>query len=577
MLGNRFRLFGHSFLLEKLKPPLLIKEMKKLFSAMLVVASLGGGVSPQEGLMEPLEAEIRRAQALKMEGYEIPYFISYHLTDTEQLQIRGGHGSITEESRRRLRYLYPEVHVGSYSLDNFQDDLSYEDLGGYVPVDEGGQGLRHAIWQMTDERYRDAVSDFLTKKAGRAREAVEKDAPSDFSKENPMAHEDPQKTFALHPSMGREMVKRAGIVFSQFADVISSRLTFWEGWGVGYYLNTEGSRIRENQTGSHVLIQANGLAPDGLPVSVSKSFYSETTEGLPSLEVMEKAARELAGEVGALRQAKTMDPYIGPAILDAESCGVLFHEAVGHRLEGERQRDKEEGQTFRGQLGKRIIPEFLSVEDDPTRKEWSGQEISGYYQFDDEGIPAQRVVLVENGLLKNFLLSRRPAEGFFKSNGHGRGDWGKKRMARMANLIVKSSKEVSLKELKQMLLKECERQKKPYGLIIRRMESGDTTTRRGGYQAFRGTPQIVYLVDAKTGKETLVRGVEMVGTPLISINRILAASNDYGVSNKYCGAASGMIPVSTVAPSVLIEQVELQRVQIKSRRPPILPNPFFER
>jgi predicted Zn-dependent protease len=199
----------------------------------------------------------------------------------------------------------------------------------------------------------------------------------------------------------------------------------------------------------------------------------------------------------------------------------------------------------------------------------------GYYPFDDQGVPGQRVVLAENGILKSFLLSRTPINGFYKSNGHGRASYGKPPMARMSNLVIKSNNEYTREKLKELLLEELRRQNKPFGLIIKKMMGGETNTSSYNFQAFKATPLIVYKVDP-TGKETLVRDVEIVGTPLISINKIIATANDYDVFNGFCGAESGYVSVSAIAPSVLLSEIEVQRTSEEKEKPPLLPPPFFD-
>jgi predicted Zn-dependent protease len=260
-----------------------------------------------------------------------------------------------------------------------------------------------------------------------------------------------------------------------------------------------------------------------------------------------------------------------------EAAGVFFHETVGHRLEGERQNDEKEGRTFKGQVGKRVLPEFLSVVDDPTARTAAGVSLNGYYTHDDEGVPARPVTLVDNGILKDYLKSRTPIAGSPRSNGHGRAEGTADPMGRMANLFVRSTRKLTGAQLKEKLLEEVRKQGKPFGLIIRDITGGSTNTTNYGYQAFKGQPRLVFRVDAQTGKETLVRGVEMVGTPLTTVSRIIATSDTVGVFNGFCGAESGFVPVSTVAPAVLMSEIELQRTQKSAERPPILPSPWSER
>jgi TldD protein len=259
-----------------------------------------------------------------------------------------------------------------------------------------------------------------------------------------------------------------------------------------------------------------------------------------------------------------------------EATGVLFHEVIGHRLEGEHMASDDEGGTFKGRIGQPIIPAFLDIVDDPTVSSAAGHSLNGSYRFDDEGVAAEAVTLVDKGVLRGFLTSRRPVEGGLRSNGHGRADGAADPIARMGNFFVRSTKTAPVADLRRLLLEEVRRQGKPYGLIIRDISGGETNTGTYGYQAFKGMPRLTYKVDAVTGEETLVRGVEMVGTPLAAINKIIVTGDTPGVFNGYCGAESGFVPVSPLAPAVLMTEVELQRSSRTRQKPLVLPPPWTE-
>jgi predicted Zn-dependent protease len=214
------------------------------------------------------------------------------------------------------------------------------------------------------------------------------------------------------------------------------------------------------------------------------------------------------------------------------------------------------------------------VSDDPTLAATASGTLNGHYAFDDQGVPAQRVALVRDGVLESYLLSRKPVKPFVRSNGHGRAQGGRSPAARMATLVVESRKALGHEELKRQLLTEVRRQGRPYGLLIQDISGGNTNTSGFGYQAFKGTPRLVYRVDAQTGKEELVRGVELVGTPLASVNRILATGDASRVFNGFCGAESGFVPVSTIAPALLVQEIELQRVARQNERGAVLPSPW---
>ncbi len=272
-----------------------------------------------------------------------------------------------------------------------------------------------------------------------------------------------------------------------------------------------------------------------------------------------------------------LDPAFAGKTKEPSAAGIFFHEAIGHRLEGERLLSPGEGLTFKGKAGCNILPEFISIYDDPTIEKFEGKSLVGHYIYDDEGIPSQKVDLIKNGVLKNFLLSRSVADNFTNSNGHGRAVFHEDPIARMANLIIKSSLEYDDNKLREMLIEETEKQENEFGLIIKEARSGETNTNRYNFQAFKGQPTMVYKIDPVSGKETLVRGTEFIGTPLTSIQKVMATGKVYEVTNGFCGAESGLIPVSTISPSILIKEVEMQRGNEPNLQPPILMSPWYKK
>lgn len=527
-------------------------------------------------VLEALRIEMNRnIKKLKFENFSPPYFISNQLSDTADATITARYGSLIQDQSSRARYLYVDLRYGSYDMDNSRE--GYRGAFDSAPLEDDIASIRHQLWLMTDLAYKQAVKEYLQKQGKKVSE-IEKDKISDFSREKPVRKILPPKNGSDGFGAYREILKRVSAEFKKYRQIDSSGISLRRVLKTNYLVNTEGTELVMPGAGNpyFIYIWAGAQADDGMNLDLSRTLSIADETKLPSERELAKIATDLAEQLLLLRKAKLTDPYTAPAILDPESTGVLFHEALGHRLEGERQRDEDEGQTFKGQIGKEVVPKFISVEDDPTLRAWNGMELNGYYQYDDEAVPAERVVLVENGVLKNYLMSRRPILGFDKSNGHGRAQFGRDPIGRMSNLFVKSTQSYTVPELKKMLLEECVKQNKPYGLILKRTRSGDTATTRGRYQAFRGTPEEVYLVDAKTGQETLVRGVELVGTPLITANKILATGNQYEVNNAFCVAESGTVPVSTIAPYIFVKEVELQRLREDKQRPPILPPPLYD-
>ena len=341
-----------------------------------------------------------------------------------------------------------------------------------------------------------------------------------------------------------------------------------------YLVNSEGSQIQQGRKYLRIVLSASTKAEDGMELSQYRTFNAASLEGLPTEEELKAEFKKVIDQVLALREAPLVEPYTGPAILMNRASGVFFHEIFGHRIEGHRQKDVEEGQTFTKKVGEQILPEFISVHDDPAMRKWGDVDLRGYYKYDDEGVPSQDVTLVENGVLKTFLLSRSPVQDFVHSNGHGRRSPGNDVVSRMGNTIVYSTKTAGFDELRQMLIAECKKQDKPYGLLFDDITGGFTGTSRRGTQTFKVLPVVVYRVYPDGRPDELVRGVDIVGTPLTSFSKITYTGDDPDVFNGSCGAESGFIPVSCVSPSILVSEIEVEKRRREQDKPPILAPPI---
>jgi predicted Zn-dependent protease len=561
-------------------------HLSRVLPLLTVSAVLLAAAPPADqrlALMEAMATEMNRnQQQLKLQGHEPPYFMSYQLKDYDQYVISARYGALFLDDGFRNRQLSADVRVGTYEFDSSVPEemdfiISTKGTSYFArsdgPLDDSAVALRTSLWLMTDERYKNALVQFLKKKGEDVYAVVDPKRPASFSREKPNTYVQPPVAFPFDKERWRRVARELSARFNAHPELFDSDVRITADRAVRIFVSTEGSRIITEETMYGLHISAVARADDGQLLDDSRTFYAPTEAGLPDEKKLAAAADKVIEELLALRQAPAIDPYTGPAILAPEAAGVLFHETMGHRLEGHRQGDDREGKTFRGQEDKQVLPPFISIHDDPTLRVLGDDPLNGYYLFDEEGVKGQRTTLVDKGVLKNYLLSRQPVEGFLQSNGHGRSQGNRRPVARMANLIVESSKKVSDEQLKKMLIAEAKRQGKPYGLIIRDITGGNTNTSSYGYQAFKGVPRMVYRVDVRDGKESLVRGVEIVGTPLSSMNRILATGSKSGIFNGFCGAESGNVPVSTVAPAALLQEIELQRTVEGKDRPPILLSP----
>lgn len=533
-------------------------------------------------ILEAMSEEQARASAkLYIENFEKPYFISYLIKDYDMYNAWGSCGAIHYGGvREKVRNIYTEVRVGSHEFDNTIDGgmaFNLKDAESFnflsAPIEDDIFALKMCLWRLTDLKYKEALSQLLIKKGRMLKEFIKEKKNPDFTVEKPVIHIDTPQTFRIDEDFWLHLIRKVSGDFKKYRKFINTWVQFKGIKELKFLVNSEGSQIVTENEYYRLTLYAATLADDGMPLDITRNFYYRTLADFPAVEVIENERELLAEDLMKMREAEIIDPYCGPAILEPEASAVFFHEAIGHRLEGARQISNDEGQTFSGKIGKKILPSYITIIDDPTQKYYDGIPLMGHYLYDDEGVPGQKVILVKDGVLKNYLLSRTPIDKFIHSNGHGRNEYFEYPTARIANFFVHTKEGNNKDTLKEMLANECVRQKKPYGLIIKDVESGETNTSRYSFQAFSGAPKMIYKVNLDSGKESLIRGVEFIGTPLSSINKIIGTGDQYQVQNAYCGAESGYIPVSTIAPSVLVEEIELQRIKDRNKKPTILPPP----
>jgi TldD protein len=510
-----------------------------------------------------------------------PYFISYAVSDAQSVSINAQFGAISGENEGRHRSADVQVRLGTEAEDNTHGTHRNSALTTLpLPLTDDRLALARSLWYATNRGYGRALDSFLQVKTEQQVRAKEEDSSPDFSKEtaaNAIVPVDPKFSPAVplmtDKALWESRLRELSGLFKQFPDVFYNQVGLQASDEVDYFVSSEGARVSTPNHVARIVIVGRTRAADGMDLYRVETFESDELGRLPDQKTLIEKTLAMGKNLEALRVAPITEPFSGPAILSGRATAVFFHEVLGHRLEGQRQRGDEEGQTFTKLINKPILPTFMSVADDPTLATFQGNALSGHYDYDDEGVPARKVDLIKDGVLETFLMSRLPIASFANSNGHGRAEAGHMPTGRQGNLIVSSTKTVTEPALRELLKAEAKKQGKAYGLYFEDISSGFAVTTRRSPQAFSVVPLVVYRVYVDGRPDELVRGVSIVGTPQAALSAILATGDKQDIFNGVCGAESGQIPVSAVAPAMLVSSIETQRQAQGTARPPIVPPP----
>ena len=550
-------------------------------SHMAAAATTKSDPSPAAVLIDAMEFELHRAMtslgntATDNTQQPKPYFLSYAVSDSDSIAMSAQFGAIVGSNESRRRIADVQVRLGTPAEDNTHGDHRNSALTTVpLPLTDDGEALARSLWFATNRGYAKALDSYLKVKTEQQVRAKEEDGSPDFSKEKPATELLPSPPpLVVDRVAWQGRIRDLSGIFKQYPDVFFNNVALEASTETDYFVSSEGAKVATPNHVARLIIVARTRAADGMDLFRAETFEADDVGHLPDQKTLTEKTIAMAKNLEALREAPVTEPFNGPAILSGRASAVFFHEVLGHRLEGQRQRGDDEGQTFTKLLGKQILPTFLSVSDDPTLATFDGISLSGHYSYDDEGQPARRVDLIKDGVLDTFLMSRLPIASFSTSNGHGRSETGHMPTGRQGNLIVTSTKTVGNAELREMLKAEAKKQGKAYGLYFEDISSGFAVTTRRSPQAFQVIPLVVYRVYVDGRPDELVRGVSIVGTPQAALNRIIATNDKQDVFNGICGAESGSIPVSAVAPAMLVSEIETQRQAQGTARPPILPPP----
>lgn len=556
-----------------------------LLLAVIALAAPAAHAGPKDDvLLRALNRELDRSYQGLRKAEPVPlYFLGFEARDTVEYSVGAELGAVRYEQDRHYRSVDVDVRVGSRKLDNTHQMKGVEGFydqggGGFteIPIDDDPEALRDAVWLRVDRAYKDALARYTKVETNKKVTAKEEDPSPDFSSEKLGRYYGPVELPAIDRAALRARVARLADALRPYAHIVQSQVHFNAERHNRYVVNTDGAQVVTGEVYLRLGFSMSARTEDGMDLSRYKAYDADDPAELPDDAAVLADLATAAGELQALLEGPLVKPYSGPAIFRNRATAVFFHEILGHRLEGHRQKLEEEGQTFKKMIGKKVTADFISVYDDATLHDHDGVFLRGFYKYDSEGVKARRVTLVENGVLKGFLLSRSPIEGFPASNGHGRRAAGNQVVARMGTTVVKAAETVPYARLRTMLIEEIRRQNKPYGLIFDDISGGFTNTSQYGPQSFKVIPHLVYRVYPDGRPDEVVRGVDIVGTPLASFNKIIAAADDYDVFNGSCGAESGWVPVAGVAPSLLVSEIEVEKKTKLSEQPPILPPPHHD-
>ncbi len=534
----------------------------------------------QEEVLDAMQTEVNRAFEALQEQTEPPYYISYEITHESSISVNGGFGAILDFDESETSQLDIDLRIGDYQLDNTRSvgmggfGLG---LGGMMMEATGiptvdSEALKTLLWRQTDAAYKSAVQAFTSVKNAVQSQVEQEDKSGDFSAAPVEEYVESQIDLVADSDLFKNKIAEYTKPFADVEYIVDNNSSVSGRVETNWFVNTEGTRIKQSRPFFRLIINATSKADDGMVLSKTLTYEANSQEELfDDAQVMTDVER-LIVDLKALKDAPLVEPYTGPAILSGRASGVFFHEILGHRLESHRNKDVMEGQTFKAYVGEQVLPTNFSVIFDPTVDKFGDHQLIGDYEFDNQGVKGRRVVIIENGTLKRFLTTRAPIAGFPESNGHGRKEPGNTVVSRQSNMFVEVEDPVSYDELMELFIARMAEQDKPFGLIFDDIQGGFTTTGRFMPNAFNVSPVLVYRVYTDGTKE-VVRGVDLIGTPLTTFSRIEQGADDFEVFNGMCGAESGWVPVSTISPSILVSMIEVQKAFASTDIPPILPSP----
>jgi TldD protein len=561
------------------------EDILKICLSCLCFAALGvvsvGQTQEMPGRIKVMKSEMSRNFEVLQKEQAPPYYISYSIDDVRTQTVVATFGAVTNKNEDKTAYLRINLRAGSYKLDSSHelrgDQMSMLRSRLNIPIrgplGESPEGLALLLWRETSKAYRSAVENLSKVKSEQSVKIAEEDRSDDFSRVEPHVSIEKPLDIQVNLDAWAGRIRKYTEPFKHHPYIFDSTGVFQSEVRHKYFVDTEGTIVSSPMNYMRLQISANTKAEDGMELPMYLSYFGYKESDFPPEATILSDIENMISDLEKLRIAPVVDPYSGPAILAGKASGVFFHEILGHRLEGHRMKSESDSQTFKKKVGEKILPDFMSIVFDPTLRELKGLVLSGAFNYDDEGTKGERVVSIQNGVLQDFLMSRTPADKFPRSNGHARSQPGMKPVSRQSNLIVESKNMLPDGKLRQMMIEECKKQNKPFGLLFIEIAGGSTNVGRSSANAFNVIPLLVYRIYTDGRPDEVVRGVDIIGTPLTVFGKIIATGSKMEVFNGTCGAESGGVPVSGVSPSILVGEIEVQKKEKSQEKPPILPPP----
>ena len=513
--------------------------------------------APNDPVLSAMREELERSKShVKMDNVSAPYYIEYRLSDVQEYTAEATFGALRENQLVHVRSIRVVVRVGEYKQDSYYGPgIGVVDL---APLDNDSIALRRQLWNATDRAYKAASEAFASKKALLSQYSAEQPF-DDFSKAPSLQSIGPLAKLEFTPEAWKLSLEKSTELFRSDPKIQSlSAAVRFRAVNV-YFVNTEGTVTRQGYAAYSVQLSGETQAADGMRLGRSPFYMAATAAELPQPEKLQADMAKMLETLKDLREAPLVEEdYRGPVLFSNDAATDVFTGLVGNNVLGIRPKPGESARTigeFSSSYKSRVLPEFLSVVDDPTMKSFQGKSLIGNYEIDEEGVRAQLVPLIKDGMLVDYLLSRMPIRDFPDSNGHGRAAPGQPPLASIGNLIVEPKQPMSTEELKKKLIEMCKQENKPYGYYVETLSGYD--------------PRLLYRVYVDDGHEELVRGAVFNELDVRTLrNDLVAAGDDPLVSNR-----EGAIPTTVICPSILFDELEVKRTDQKNAKLPEYPPP----